>query len=292
MHDKSEEGYSGVFVINNPRYVRSALPIHKGDRVAIYVGRKNGGSQAVVALVQVTRKVNKISSTDKKHGKKRTWLQVAETKPIGGSGSCSLENLLRILEPDRRFKSEQAKGSYLSGRCACKVSEITREEFDDIGNYFPDHESILKLENISIGAFDDEEESGQGFASGEERKTIEDYAMGKAKNWLKNNGFRDIVNRSKNNSYDLSCTLNGDKYYVEVKGTRLDGASVIITQGEKCHAENNDNVILFLVRQISLNSDGKGGSIASGGIERILNPWNIKQGRLTPLSYRYIFPRI
>ena len=77
---------------------------------------------------------------------------------------------------------------------------------------------------MSTRAVENEEVlSEQGFASGEERKIIEDYAMAKAVGWLKNHGFRNIENRSRNNSYDLSGTLGDSKYYVEVKGTRSDG---------------------------------------------------------------------
>lgn len=85
MHDKSNKGYSGVYVINSSRYIQSATPIKRGDKVAIYVGKKRGGPQAVVALVEVTKRENRIASTDKKKGRKRTWLQVAKTKPIDES---------------------------------------------------------------------------------------------------------------------------------------------------------------------------------------------------------------
>ncbi len=173
MHDKSNKGYSGVYVINSSRYIQSATPIKRGDKVAIYVGKKRGGPQAVVALVEVTKRENRIASTDKKKGRKRTWLQVAKTKPIDESGYCTLDELLSILKPKKWFRNEQAKGGYLSGRCACKISPITPEEFDEIGNYFPDYESHLKrLQKVSTRAVENEEEvlSEQGFASGEEER--------------------------------------------------------------------------------------------------------------------------
>lgn len=115
--------------------------------------------------------------------------------------------------------------------------------------------------------------------------------MAKAVGWLKNHGFRNIENRSRNNSYDLSGTLGDSKYYVEVKGTRSDGTSIIITEGEKCFTKNHNNVILFLLVKIKLEPSGKVGKEASGGTELLYKPWDITEGRLTPISYRYTPPR-
>jgi hypothetical protein len=62
-----------------------------------------------------------------------------------------------------------------------------------------------------------------------------------------------------------------------------DGDAIVLTNNEVKHASNSHNsCALFVLHSIRLN-----GRKASGGKTRILQPWQLQQKNLTPVSYTY-----
>jgi hypothetical protein len=84
-------------------------------------------------------------------------------------------------------------------------------------------------------------------------------------------------------SYDLLCRQRAEELHVEVKGTTTDGDAIVLTNNEVTHARSPDNVcVLFILHSIRLARQK-----ALGGKRIVLNPWQLEQARLTPVSYTY-----
>ena len=88
-------------------------------------------------------------------------------------------------------------------------------------------------------------------------------------------------------SYDLVCRRGGEEMRVEVKGTTTDGTAVILTPKEVEHARSHGHTVLFILSDISLNWAEDGTVVATGGIPHPFDPWNIDDGTLTPIGFRY-----
>lgn len=130
--------------------------------------------------------------------------------------------------------------------------------------------------------------TGQGFESSPYiRKAIEDRAMTVAENhFAKTYKVDASVHKSK--PYDLLCMnkkTGKAQLYIEVKGTRTMGATVILTKNEVSSAKKHKTA-LFVLHSIKLSGKGKKVT-ASGGVPLIRNPWSILKKRLTPLSFSY-----
>lgn len=130
--------------------------------------------------------------------------------------------------------------------------------------------------------------AGQGFGlDPEARRLIEEYSMQQATDYFAALGatVRDV---SRQESYDLACTQDGQNYHVEVKGTTGAGASVLLTHNEVKHAQTHfPNVVLFVLSEIRLEVlNGK--RVASGGKQAIFQPWKIAPDRLVPLTYSLV----
>jgi len=137
FHDpmkNTQDEHEGVWV--HPGWEHIASEMNRGDQVLIYEtvrdredrSNKNRGASAVVALVEVTRKV--------KGTGKGKWVRVAHTKPID-EGHCSEADLKKVLRKDNgtRYKRFQSFGPGSN-----HLKEISEEEFDAIAAYFPGYE--------------------------------------------------------------------------------------------------------------------------------------------------------
>jgi hypothetical protein len=129
-------------------------------------------------------------------------------------------------------------------------------------------------------------QTGQAIGlSPRERRLVEDRAMHVASEWLSDNGFgwRDV---HKKKPYDFHADKDGKAYVVEVKGTTGAPASVILTKNEvQVHREQFPLNILLIVHGIELSEDRQR---ATGGIMHPIEPWEIAETKLEPLSYRYV----
>lgn len=92
----------------------------------------------------------------------------------------------------------------------------------------------------------------------------------------------EVIDVSANRPFDLLCRSGDRELRVEVKGTTSRGLSVLLTRNEVRHAEANiDRMALFVVSEISARSPGD----CSGGIVRVLEPWDIHQDQLDPVAF-------
>jgi hypothetical protein len=121
------------------------------------------------------------------------------------------------------------------------------------------------------------------------RKALDHLAMQAAKSYLVDAGHRKIEDTSEFKPYDFTCERNGCVFFVEVKGTQTRGDAVVLTDNEKAHAEQNPtNSILFVLHSVKVRTGTK--PKASGGTQRIIDPWHISQGTLKPIDWIYTLP--
>lgn len=132
---------------------------------------------------------------------------------------------------------------------------------------------------------------GTGYESDSKiRKAIEEYAVAKARDYYKRNGYS-VIERGK--PYDLLCESPEETIHVEVKGSRQRLEAIIVTIGEVRDAcDSAWRSDLFLVDDIILESDGKGGHKAGGGVCRVQRNWVPDNQDLIPTQYRYKLPSI
>jgi len=117
--------------------------------------------------------------------------------------------------------------------------------------------------------------------SAEGRKAIETYAMGLAVRHYAGL-WREVVDVSATQPFDLLCRDGDRELRIEVKGTTSLGLSILLTRNEVRHAQaNNDRVALFVVSKITANASGG----CTGGIIQVLEPWDIRQDELDPVAF-------
>ena len=97
---------------------------------------------------------------------------------------------------------------------------------------------------------------------------------------------------SASSCYDLHCRDGRRQLGVEVKGTSLDDAAVLLPPNEVEHARTHSGRMeLFVVSNIELRRSN-GEKVACGGEIRILAPWKIEECELEPTGYRCYLPAV
>ncbi len=154
----------------------------------------------------------------------------------------------------------------------------------------------LLQESAVSGALDNAESEaakrkGQGFASSpERRKAVELHAMSVATARFTALGY-EVENTSANKPYDLVATREGERLFVEVKGTTGGGEQVFLTKNEVAHAQAHpDECVLLVVHGIDVAGDPEH-PVAGGGTERVIWPWVPSDDDLLALSFQYTLPR-
>jgi hypothetical protein len=130
---------------------------------------------------------------------------------------------------------------------------------------------------------------GQGFSSSPEvRQAVENLAMDRAEAHFAAQGYT-VKRRGK--PYDLLCTREGSTLYVEVKGTQTDGVEVLLTPNEVAFArEHRETMALFVLHSVSIASENETVQ-SSGGVVRILQPWDPDAGELLPVGFTCKLPQ-
>nr|WP_275586501.1 DUF3883 domain-containing protein [Geodermatophilus normandii] len=119
-----------------------------------------------------------------------------------------------------------------------------------------------------------------------ERLAIEQHAVRLACQYLEELQFTTIKDVGSTESYDIDARKEGQRLYVEVKGTVSAGAEVILTKAEvDLHKACYPNTALIVVHSITLARGEK--PVASGGILTVISPWAPGDAALTPIAYRY-----
>jgi hypothetical protein len=65
---------------------------------------------------------------------------------------------------------------------------------------------------------------------------------------------------------------------------------VILTPNEVRHTRENDCTALFVLSNVRIERAEDGTVAAAGGIRHLYDPWNLADGTLTPLGFRYQAP--
>ena len=181
-----------------------------------------------------------------------------------------------------------------------RTLEIPREigsELQDLINWRPSQVSSLQeAENLAIvqpvnKKNDFEDSEGQGRILNQQlKKTIETYAMDKAFDYYKSQGYAtfDVSNQRKI-GYDIKCEKPGSTKCVEVKGTQTDGWCVFVTKNEveKAKSEPRD---LFIVKNIKHRYDIEEHEYkCEGGEVKIISPWKpySSKSTLTAIEYKF-----
>jgi len=122
------------------------------------------------------------------------------------------------------------------------------------------------------------------------RKAVELRAMAVTERWLKVEGF-DVVDTSATRPYDFEATRQGERVFVEVKGTTGAGEQVTLTAGEVEHARSHpEESVLAVVADIELDARDASDPRAIGGELRVHRPWHPADEDLRALAYSYLVP--
>jgi hypothetical protein len=260
---------------------------HQLDNVLIiFVARVPGGGQVIVGWYKDATLV-------------RERIKQSPGTPKGYGYFCSalVHDCTLLPQEYRRFEIPSGKGGIGEANICytLTVEKLPKDTswIDEAVDFVNSYEGSNLL---STPEADAEEESaalaekalarskGQGFPqTAKERKAIEEHAMKIAIQHFKKEQFK-VEDVSKWQSYDLLCSKNGVEIHVEVKGTTTDGETVVLTRNEVEHAaiQKTYKIALFILHSIRLEK-----TKASGGTKVILNPWHIKEDRLTAISYTY-----
>jgi hypothetical protein len=132
---------------------------------------------------------------------------------------------------------------------------------------------------------------GQGFLLDQEVKVaVETRAMNAATEFY--TASWNVEDVHGNHSYDLVCRRGDEVVHVEVKGTTTDGAEVILTPNEVKHAREYRHTVLFVLSEIKVERAEDGTVAARGGVPHRYDPWNLDEGTLTPVGFRYQVPAL
>ena len=130
---------------------------------------------------------------------------------------------------------------------------------------------------------------GQGFQLDQEVKAaVEAHAMNAATEFYA--ASWEVADVHGKESYDLVCRRGDEVKHVEVKGTTTEGGEVILTPNEVRHARENRHTALFVLSNVRVERAEDGTVTAMGGVRRLYDPWDIDEGALTPIGFRYQVP--
>ncbi len=203
--------------------------------------------------------------------------------------------ILLILKDDGGNFHARLLKSYDDGLLAKlpKGFAQTLRDGPNFGVYAMDHQVDLPKpdeEEVDAGhpVPDPSGDAGQGYVSDSAvRNAIELHAMNRAAAYFEDEGWA-VTDVSGTHPYDLHCKRADEDLQVEVKGTRGLGKAVFLTHGEvKAARDASPNTALFVVSEIEVEGEPP---VASGGTSTLYHPWNVDEGQLESIQFRYIPP--
>jgi hypothetical protein len=115
------------------------------------------------------------------------------------------------------------------------------------------------------------------------RRAIETYAMERVKAYYQRRGYY-VEDRHAIESFDLLCSKNKDRLYVEVKGTQGDGSRILLTHREVALSHQAGvRVDLCVVHSIALKQGRQ--LKPMGGNLRRFEHWDARKHVLRPCSF-------
>ena len=210
--------------------------------------------------------------------------ELREKKPL----LQSLQESARTLYPGRSlyfpFELAQRPVRPLQGY----AFKLSREFVRAFG--LPEFEALSAEVPAVSNAHSGLRREAQGYAvSIEVRRAVERRAMALALRHYRSQGFK-VENCSRTHPYDIVARSGSRSWTVEVKGTTGLGDAVFLTRNEVEHAtQHPKNAVLFVVHSMDLVR-GATSVRATGGLVRIFEPWQVGQGDLEALQFRYLLP--
>jgi predicted RNA-binding protein with PUA-like domain len=136
--------------------------------------------------------------------------------------------------------------------------------------------------------------AGQGFQrDAEVRRAVERRAMELAEQHYRQAGWQ-VEDVSALESYDLVCRrLDGQELRVEVKGTTGEGSQILLTANEVAHARARfPEVALCIVANVRVSLTAEGTPVAQDGDLTVIEPWQVEESALTPVTFTYSVRRL
>ncbi|MBH0129981.1 protein NO VEIN domain-containing protein [Salinibacterium sp. NK8237] len=117
------------------------------------------------------------------------------------------------------------------------------------------------------------------------KRKIERHSLDVATRYYDELGASDIEERGR--PYDLHFDLNGQRVFVEVKGSQNRIDEVFVTYNEVEHANENKRTELFVVDDIECKIGESDDWVTSGGRIRRWLSWKPTSDSLKPIQYRH-----
>jgi hypothetical protein len=269
---------------------RNAKYLRKGDGVVYYIAKpaKVLGGYSVLG-----------SNFDELPEKERDRLSHGKELYRAGYGvylkqitSWDPPRSIEAVLPDLKFiKNKKNWSAHLHG----EVHRIPEEDFRvltmDSAAKYTQRNTLEKLQaelsSSAVERVEEEIEKVAGFQSNSKvRKAVEMHAMKCAEIEFGKRGY-EVEDVSATQSYDLLCKKkNGERKYVEVKGTQGRGLEVILTIGEVNFInERGTDCILCIVHGIKVT--GQRTPKASEGNLSVSEPFDLSTGILRPIAFTF-----
>jgi hypothetical protein len=196
-----------------------------------------------------------------------------------------------------RYERDDIPTDAVLERDACGLVELLGLLYDqqDLGRSPDEPSPELSLSLRTVNAIarplaKTTAKGGQGFGlSSDERKAVEIHAMRVARLHFESEGF-EVKDLSAVEPFDFVVTKVDQTLIVEVKGTTGLHRDVLLTSGEVArHRSAYPNNALVVVSEIDLDRR-RSKPRASGGKMRLIHPWLIEPGSLSPSAFRYVLP--
>jgi hypothetical protein len=174
-----------------------------------------------------------------------------------------------------------------------EVSEVPWNNIQGSGTSTPDDEAVDRIEKLWARRLADEGHPaalrctgpvGQGWESdGAVRRAIEDYAQDLLTAHFVVDGWT-VQDTRVARPYDAIATRDDEILYLEAKGTRSDGISVLVTEGEvRWAAAHKGQCRIGIVSNVKVRQ----GRVVRGSGELVVREWRPTLKELSPTAYRW-----
>jgi hypothetical protein len=275
---------------------RTNRNVAQRDRVAIYKYKGRENYRGIVSLGEVLSDPQMMyipPGTDP--------YEVIETygRPLPARAEWSWVRYVRA--PRLPLWADLGSGSVVDELAVARaqgetVHQVTSEQWErlmdeaDLAAWPPEESAGADAIQNEVEEMVRERGSGQGPGlSASERSLVERCAMEVATRHFQKHGWT-VEDVSAASPYDLLCWHEGRRpRRVEVKGATGGASAVILTRNEVLAARADpESATLAIVHGIRLD---RSRSRATGGVLRIINPWELDDRTLRPIAYRYEVPR-
>ena len=262
--------------------------VRAGDRAIIWKAKGNGPHRGIIAFAEVLTDPLPMKDLAPQY-----WVDQNAANEVVDRVLVRYvipSDFLPLWEGETNLKVLEEKELSVARATGGTIFHVNPDQWEEImqiiGGWPPPEIQDAELAAAEIAG---KNRSGQGFRTGvAERQKIEQHAMQAAKFHYEEQRWS-VTDISATCSYDLLCKRgDGEELHVEVKGTTSDGRQILLTANEVKHARYRyPHVALFILANIKIERTSTGELQASGGEKHLIDPWNVDEGVLSPLTYAY-----